>query len=274
MTSGSTGQRLRRRHRRAAWVTGGLSASLAVTLTWSAAAGAVAAEPREATRPGPVAAAGPGDRCEEEDGGLGSDVLSSWLSNWGLGDRAVHGCDGEWDRCRERPLPDPDRQPGAGRPDDTGRPDDAGRPGDTDGFDDAGRPEGTGRPDDARRGEASRPAADAAGAQAGTRTGTAPRGITRGGTCETPEGWTEVTGELVDVPPNGGSAVSVATCPRGTVAVAGGWSTSEPGLVPGVSQRLGEDGWRVVFDNPTDERISGVAFAYCEAGRADEADRA
>ncbi|MEU3555988.1 hypothetical protein [Streptomyces fragilis] len=247
------------------WVTGGLSASLAVTLTWGAA-GAVAAEPQQqAMRPGPAAAAGPGDRCEEDEGGgFGAGPLSSWLSVWGLGDRDVHGCDGEWDRCRDRPLPGPDALPGVGRPDGTDRPDDAGR------FDGARLDEGA-RPDEGvRLAEAGRSRAVSplpTAETAGTRTGTAPRGITRGGTCETREGDIEVTGELVDVPA-GGSATSIATCPYGTAAVAGGWSTSEQGLVPGVSQRFGEDSWRVVFDNPTDEEISGLAFAYCEARRA------
>jgi hypothetical protein len=223
-------------------VTGGLSASLAAALTWSAAAGAVAAEPSQAPHL-KAAAAAPADPwwCDDDrdhryDRDDRADALAGWLATWGLGDDRVRGCDGEWDRCRERPRW-PDRQQGG--------------------------PRGDGRRDDASRSDGTRLAAGAA-----TQTGTAPRGITRGGTCETRDGYTEVTGELVDVPA-GGSATSVALCRYGTTAVSGGWSSSEPGLVPAVSQRLDGDSWRVTFDNPTDERISGLAFAYC----ADDEDR-
>ncbi|NYV74730.1 hypothetical protein, partial [Streptomyces sp. UH6] len=109
------------------------------------------------------------------------------------------------------------------------------------------------------------PSSAAAAEQAagpGAQTGTAPRDITRGGTCETRDGLTEAVGDIVTVPA-GGSATSVAVCPDGMTAVSGGWSTVEPGLVQGVSQRLGSDSWRVVFDNPTAEELSGIAFAYC-----------
>ncbi|MGW0929335.1 hypothetical protein [Streptomyces sp. NPDC002644] len=223
MTSGHG----RPRRRRAVWATGGVSASLAVALACGAAGGAVAAEQPRAAVPAPAA----GDRCEEdgdrrrENGGGGA--LASWFTLWGLGDRAARGCEGEWDRCDDRPLP----QPG---------------------------------PDGARPDQAAGAAAPVTQAGAAPRAA-APGAAVPGGACETPDGLTEVVGEVVEVAP-GGTGESVAVCPEGMVAVSGGWSTAEPGLVVGVSQRLGADGWRVVLDNPAadGEPISGLAFVYCE----------
>ncbi|MET8573781.1 hypothetical protein [Streptomyces sp. NPDC005012] len=232
MTSGHG----RPRRRRAVWAAGGVSASLAVALACGAAGGAVAAEqPRVAAAPAPAA----GDRCEEDGDrrreNEGAGRLTSWFPQWGLGDRAALGCEGEWDRCDDRPLP----QPG---PDGT-RPDQA---------------VGEGR-------EHVRPGQGAGAAEPATQAGAAPRAAAPGGACETPDGLTEVVGDVVEVAP-GGTGESVAVCPEGMVAVSGGWSTTEPGLVAGVSQRLGVDGWRVVLDNPAadGEPISGLAFAYCE----------
>jgi hypothetical protein len=206
-----------------------------MALSWGAA-GAAAAAAAPATA---AAAVAPDETCDEDrdrdrpggrwDGGLGP--LLPWFSNWGLGDPAVRGCDGEWNRCRDDSWPLYEE----GRADAAPRRDDA-------------RPAGT-----ASAGQAAGP---------GARTGTAPRVIARGGTCETPDGVIEAIGEIVTVPA-GGSAVSVAECPSGTTAVSGGWSTGEPGLVAGLSQRLGTDRWRVAFDNPTDGELSGLAYAYC-----------
>ncbi|MEU9577644.1 hypothetical protein [Streptomyces chilikensis] len=222
-----------RRNRRGMWITGGASASLAVVLTCGAAAGAVAMEP-ERGAPAPL----PAERCERDrdrpqwSKEAVAEGLASLFSVWGLGDRTVRGCDGEWDRCRDQSPSWPPSLPGGGR-------------------------------EDAAPGrEGQRPQSAAEADQAAAHAGTAPRAATRGGTCETRDGLTEAVGDIVTVPA-GGSAASTAVCPAGTTAVSGGWSTVEPGLVQGVSQRLGSDSWRVVFDNPTAGELSGLAFAYC-----------
>jgi hypothetical protein len=93
-----------------------------------------------------------------------------------------------------------------------------------------------------------RPGQGAGAAEPATQAGAAPRAAAPGGACETPDGLTEVVGDVVEVGP-GGTGESVAVCPEGMVAVSGGWSTTEPGLVAGVSQRLGA--------------VGGLAYAYC-----------
>lgn len=76
----------------------------------------------------------------------------------------------------------------------------------------------------------------------------------------------QIVGNVVNVPP-GGSATSVAVCPRGWTAISGAWTSSRAGLVPGVSTaasaRAFNDAWRVVFDNPTATAINAVAIAVC-----------
>ncbi|GAA3482860.1 hypothetical protein GCM10018966_094610 [Streptomyces yanii] len=69
--------------------------------------------------------------------------------------------------------------------------------------------------------------------------------------------------------PAGGIHVeSTAVCPAGQTAVSGGWGSGY-GVVPGASLQTTTntfgDSWTVAFDNPTDDVLGGVAFAYCAA---------